>query len=165
MRGNSAVVQHLNQLLANEQSAFNQYLMHSQLLKDWGFEKMAASEREEALEEIGHAEQLIERILFLEGTPKMEGGQPAQVSADIKEVLKRDLELELGGIADLREGIAACEREGDAVSRELMVQILTDEEHHEDHLTTQLDLIEKIGIENYLVAQLSDQAAAGATEA
>jgi len=91
--------------------------------------------------------------------------KPARVSADVKEVLQRDLELELGGIADLREGIATCEREGDAVSRELMVQILTDEEHHEDHLTTQLDLIEKIGIENYLVAQLSEQAAAGATEA
>lgn len=154
MKGNSEVVQHLNQLLANEQSAFNQYLLHSQLLKDWGFEKMAAAEREEALEEIGHAEQLIERTLYLEGTPKMEGGQAAQVSDDVKEVLRRDLELEAGGIADLREGIAACERVGDAVSRELMVKILTDEEQHEDHLTTQLDLIDKVGIENYLAAQL-----------
>lgn len=154
MKGNSEVVQHLNQLLANEQSAFNQYLLHSQLLKDWGFEKMAAAEREEALEEIGHAEQLIERILYLEGTPKMEGGQAAQVSGDVKEVLRRDLELEVGGIADLREGIGACERVGDAVSRELMVKILTDEEQHEDHLTTQLDLIDKVGIENYLAAQL-----------
>ena len=154
MRGNSEVVQHLNQLLANEQSAFNQYLLHSQLLKDWGFEKMAAAEREEALEEIAHAEQLIERILYLQGTPKMAGGQPAQVSGDVKEVLRRDLELEVGGIADLREGIAASERDGDAVSRELMVKILTDEERHEDHLTTQLDVIDKIGIENYLAAQL-----------
>lgn len=154
MKGNSEVVQHLNQLLANEQSAFNQYLLHSQLLKDWGFEKMAAAEREEALEEIGHAELLIERILYLQGTPKMAGGQPAQVSGDVKEVLRRDLELEVGGIADLREGIAASERDGDAVSRELMVKILTDEEQHEDHLTTQLDLIDKVGIENYLAAQL-----------
>ena len=154
MKGNSEVVQHLNQLLANEQSAFNQYLLHSQLLKSWGIEKLAKTEREEAMEEVGHAEQLIERILYLEGTPKMEGGAAAQVSGDVREVLKRDLQLEVNGIADLREGIATAERTGDAVSRELMVGILTDEEHHEDHLITQLELIEKIGLENYIAAQL-----------
>jgi bacterioferritin len=154
MKGNSEVVQHLNQLLANEQSAFNQYLLHSQLLKSWGIEKLAKTEREEAMEEIGHAEQLIERILYLEGTPKMEGGAAAQVSGDVREVLKRDLQLEVNGIADLREGIATAERTGDAVSRELMVGILTDEEHHEDHLITQLELIEKIGLENYIAAHL-----------
>jgi bacterioferritin len=154
MKGNSEVVQHLNQLLANEQSAFNQYLLHSQLLKSWGIEKLAQTEREEAMEEVGHAEQLIERILYLEGTPKMEGGAAAQVSGDVREVLKRDLQLEVNGIADLREGIATAERTGDAVSRELMVGILTDEEHHEDHLITQLELIEKIGLENYIAAHL-----------
>jgi bacterioferritin len=154
MKGNSEVVQHLNQLLANEQSAFNQYLLHSQLLKSWGIEKLAQTEREEAMEEVGHAEQLIERILYLEGTPKMEGGGAAQVSGDVREVLKRDLQLEVNGIADLREGIATAERTGDAVSRELMVGILTDEEHHEDHLITQLELIEKIGLENYIAAHL-----------
>jgi bacterioferritin len=154
MKGNSEVVQHLNKLLANEQSAFNQYLLHSQLLKSWGIEKLAKTEREEAMEEVGHAEQLIERILYLEGTPKMEGGAPAQPSGDVAEVLKRDLQLEVNGIADLREGIATAERTGDAVSRELMVGILTDEEHHEDHLITQLELIEKIGLENYIAAHL-----------
>jgi bacterioferritin len=154
MKGNSEVVQHLNQLLANEQSAFNQYLLHSQLLKSWGIEKLAKTEREEAMEEVGHAEQLIERILYLEGTPKMEGGAAAQVSGEVREVLKRDLQLEVNGIADLREGIATAERTGDAVSRELMVGILTDEEHHEDHLITQLELIEKIGLENYIAAHL-----------
>ena len=122
MKGNSEVVQHLNELLANEQSAFNQYLLHSQLLKSWGVEKLAKTEREEAMEEVGHAEQLIERILYLEGTPKMEGGAPAQPSGDVAEVLKRDLQLEVNGIADLREGIATAERTGDAVSRELMVE-------------------------------------------
>ena len=141
-------------MLANEQSAFNQYLLHSQLLKSWGIEKLAKTEREEAMEEVGHAEQLIERILYLEGTPKMEGGAPAQPSGDVVEVLKRDLQLEVNGIADLREGIATAERTGDAVSRELMVGILTDEEHHEDHLITQLELIEKIGLENYIAAHL-----------
>ncbi|HSA80857.1 MAG TPA: bacterioferritin [Geminicoccaceae bacterium] len=154
MKGNSEVVQHLNTLLANEQTAFNQYLLNSQLLKNWGLAKMAATEREEALEEIGHAEQLIERILYLEGTPKMEGGKPSQVSADVREILQHNLALEVAGIADLRDGIAAAERGKDAVSRELMVKILADEEHHEDHLATQLDLIEKIGIENYIAAQL-----------
>ena len=154
MKGNSEVVQHLNKLLANEQTAFNQYMLHSRLLKNWGIEKMAATEREEAMEEVGHAEQLIDRILYLEGTPKVEGGQPAQMSLDLREVLKRNLELEVAGIADLREGIATAQRTGDAVSRELMVKILTDEEHHEDHLQTQLALIDKIGIENYITAQL-----------
>jgi bacterioferritin len=154
MRGNSEVVQHLNTLLANEQSAFNQYLLNSQMLKSWGINKMAATERAEAMEEIGHAEQLIDRILFLAGTPKMEGGKPSQVAADVREILRRNLELEVSGIADLREAIAAAQRTGDAVSRELMVKILADEEHHEDHLQTQLELIEKIGIENYITAQL-----------
>jgi bacterioferritin len=154
MKGNSEVVQHLNKLLANEQSAFNQYLLHSQLLKSWGIEKLAKTEREEAMEEVGHAEQLIDRILYLEGTPKMEGGAAAQPSADLIEVLKRDLQLEVNGIADLREGIATAQRTGDSVSRELMVKILTDEEHHEDHLITQLELIEKIGLENYIAAHL-----------
>jgi len=154
MKGNSEVVQHLNTLLANEQTAFNQYMLHSQLLKNWGIEKMAAAEREEAMEEVGHAEQLIDRILYLEGTPKVEGGKPAQMSLDVREVLKRNLELEVAGIADLREGIATAQRTGDAVSRELMVKILADEEHHEDHLQTQLALIDKIGIENYIAAQL-----------
>ena len=84
----------------------------------------------------------------------MEGGAAAQVSGDVREVLKRDLQLEVNGIADLREGIATAERTGDAVSRELMVGILTDEEHHEDHLITQLELIEKIGLENYIAAHL-----------
>ena len=154
MKGNSEVVLHLNKMLANEQSAFNQYLLHSQLLKSWGIEKLAKTEREEAMEEVGHAEQLIGRILYLEGTPKMEGGSPAQPSGDVVEVLKRDLQLEVNGIADLREGIATAERTGDAVSRELMVGILTDEEHHEDHLITQLELIEKIGLENYIAAHL-----------
>ena len=154
MKGNSEVVQHLNKLLANEQSAFSQYLLHSQLLKNWGIEKLAKTEREEAMEEVGHAEQLIERILYLEGTPKMEGGQPSQVGADLREILQRNLALEVAGIADLREGIATAERTGDSVSRELMVKILTDEEHHEDHLITQLELIEKIGLENYIAAHL-----------
>ncbi|HEX2478120.1 MAG TPA: bacterioferritin [Geminicoccaceae bacterium] len=154
MKGNSEVVQHLNRQLANEQTAFHQYLLHSQLFNNWGIEKLAKAEREEAMEEVGHAEALIARILYLQGTPKMEGGEPAHASADVREALKRDLDLEMRGIADLRDGIATAERTGDSVSRELMVKILTDEEHHEDHLITQLELIEKVGIENYIAAHL-----------
>jgi bacterioferritin len=154
MKGNSEVVQHLNQLLENEQSAYNQYLMHSQLLKSWGVEKLAAAERAEVNDELGHAELLLDRILYLEGTPKMGGGEPAQPSADVVELLKRDLDLEVKGIADLREGIAVALRVGDSVSRDLMVKILTDEEQHEDHLLTQLDLIEKVGIANYIAAHM-----------
>lgn len=154
MKGNSEVVQYLNKQLHNEQSAVNQYLLHSQQLQDWGIEKMAATEHTEALEEVEHADLLIARILYLEGTPKVEGGQAAEMAADVKGLLERDLVLERAGIDDLREGIKACERANDPVSRALFLKILTDEEGHEDHLTTQLDLIDKIGIENYIVSQL-----------
>lgn len=154
MKGNSEVVQHLNRQLANEQSAINQYLLHSQQLKDWGIKKMAKAERKEALEEVGHAELLIERILYLEGTPKVEGGKPAEMAADVEALLQRNLALEQAGISDIREGILACDRANDAGSRELFVKILTDEEEHEDNLIAQLDLIRKIGVENYIAAHL-----------
>ena len=154
MKGNSEVVQHLNTQLANEQSAVNQYLLNSQQLKDWGIDKMAEIERKEAMEEVEHAELLIERILYLEGTPKLEGGKPAEVTADVQALLERNLTLEQSGISDLREGVLACDRANDPVSRELFVKILSDEEEHEHHLIAQLDLIKKVGIENYIAAQL-----------
>ena len=154
MKGNSEVVQYLNKQLANEQSAVNQYLLHSQQLKDWGLDKLATAEHDEALEEIEHAELLIARILYLEGTPKVEGGAAAEMAADIKALLERNLALEQTGIADIREGVLACDRANDPVSRELFVKILADEEQHEDHLTAQLGLIKKVGIENYIAAQL-----------
>jgi bacterioferritin len=154
MKGNSEVVQHLNTQLANEQSAVNQYLLNSQQLKDWGIDKMAEIERKEAMEEVEHAELLIERILYLEGTPKLEGGKPAEVTADVQALLERNLTLEQSGISDLREGVLACDRANDPVSRELFVKILSDEEEHEHHLIAQLDLIKKVGIENYIASQL-----------
>ena len=154
MKGNSEVVQHLNKQLANEQSAVNQYLLHSQQLKDWGIDKLAETERKEAMEEVEHAELLIERILYLEGTPKLEGGRPAEMATDVGGLLQRNLTLEQSGISDLREGVLACDRANDPVSRELFVKILSDEEEHEHHLIAQLDLIKKIGIENYIAAQL-----------
>jgi bacterioferritin len=154
MKGNSEVVQHLNTQLANEQSAVNQYLLNSQQLKDWGIDKMAEIERKEAMEEVEHAELLIERILYLEGTPKLEGGKPAEVTADVQALLQRNLTLEQSGISDLREGVLACDRANDPVSRELFVKILSDEEEHEHHLIAQLDLIKKVGIENYIASQL-----------
>jgi bacterioferritin len=107
MKGNSEVVQHLNKQLANEQSAVNQYLLHSQQLKEWGIEKMAKTERDEAMEEVGHAELLIERILYLEGTPKLEGGKPAEMAADVKALLQRNLTLEQAGDPRLAGGKAA----------------------------------------------------------
>ena len=154
MKGNSEVVQHLNKQLANEQSAVNQYLLHSQQLKEWGLKKMAKAERKEAMEEVEHAELLIERILYLEGTPKLEGGKPAEMAADVQALLQRNLALEQGGISDIREGVLACDRANDPVSRELFVKILSDEEEHENDLIAQLDLIKQIGLENYIAAQL-----------
>jgi bacterioferritin len=154
MKATSEVLQYLNNQLHPEQSAVNQYLLHSQQQTDWGIEKMAATEHKEALEEVEHADLLIARILYLEGTPKVEGGEAAEMAADVTALLERDLALEQSGINDLREGVKACDRANDPVSRDLFVKILTDEEGHEDHLATQLDLIGKIGIENYIATQL-----------
>ncbi|MGD8418167.1 MAG: bacterioferritin [Pseudomonadales bacterium] len=143
------VIAHLNRALRNELTAINQYFLHSRMIRNWGLGELAEHEYEESIDEMKHADALIERILFLEGLPNLQDLGKLYVGQDLKEVLECDLKLEMEAVPDLRESIAFCENANDYVSRELFTRILASEEEHIDWLETQLDLIGKVGIERY----------------
>ena len=154
MKGDSTVIEHLNKILKNELTAINQYFLHSRILKDWGLNKLADYEHGESIDEMKHADQLIERILFLEGLPSMQTIGKLRIGEDVAEILQCDLDMELDAIPDLRAGIAYCEAHKDYVTRDLFDSILESEEEHVDWLETQLGLIEKVGLENYQQSQI-----------
>ncbi len=147
-------IAHLNKVLRNELTAINQYFLHSRMYKDWGFKKLADQEYEESIDEMKHADDLVERILFLEGLPNLQDLGKLLIGQNTREMLDCDLQLEMLAIPDLRAAIAHCERAGDYVTRELFVKILDSEEEHVDWLETQLALIDSIGLENYLQKQI-----------
>jgi bacterioferritin len=155
VKGDSKVIEFLNVLLKNELTAINQYFLHSRMFKDWGFHKLAEYEYKESIDEMKHADRLIERILFLEGLPNLQELGRLRIGEDVHEALKADLALEHDALPPLRAGIAYCESVQDYVTRELMDDILESEEEHVDWLETQLGLIEKVGIHNYLQSQMS----------
>lgn len=150
----SKVIDALNKILTNEMTAINQYFLHSRILKDWGFEKLGEYEYKESLEEMQHADVLIERILFLNGLPNLQDLHRLSIGENVKEILECDLKLEAAAIPELREAITLCEAETDYVSRDLLSKILENEEEHLDFLETQLGLVEQMGIENYLQSQV-----------
>jgi bacterioferritin len=150
MKGDATVIEHLNRVLKNELTAINQYFLHAKMMQDWGFDALAAKEREESMDEMKHADSLIDRILFLEGLPNLQDLGKLRIGEDVPEMLQCDLDLELDALPDLQAAISYCEAHKDFVSRELFDQILKSEEEHVDWLETQLDLIETIGEQNYL---------------
>lgn len=152
MKGDPGVIQHLNAVLKNELTAINQYFLHARMLKHWGVGKLGAHEYQESLDEMKHADRLIERILFFDGTPHLEFGK-LLVGETVPKILECDLRLEEAAMPQLREAIAHCTEVHDFVTRELFVAILEAEEDHLDFLETQLTLVEKIGPQNYIQLQ------------
>jgi bacterioferritin len=154
MKGNEQVLALLNEVLKAELTAINQYFLHAEMCENWGYKKLSSAGRKESIDEMRHAESLMERILYLDGTPTMNELFPLRVGSSVREQIQNDLQLEYEAVARLNRGVVICQEAGDNGSRELLVKILEDEEHHVDFLEAQLHVIQEIGIENYLAQQL-----------
>jgi bacterioferritin len=149
MKSDATVLKHLNRALGNELVAINQYFLHSRMFQDWGLNKLADKEYEESIDEMKHADQLMQRILFLEGLPNLQSLGKLFIGENSREMLECDLQLEMIACPDLRAGIAYCESVQDYATRDLLNSILVSEEEHVDWLESQLGLIDRVGIENY----------------
>ena len=155
MKGNEEVLTLLNNLLTNELTAINQYFVHAKMCENWGFERLAHKIREESIDEMRHADQVISRILFLEGVPNLQRLHKLNVGETVREQLESDLQLEYGAIAFLNQGIDAARKANDNASEDMMTKILVAEEEHTDWIETQLELIRQVGEQNYLAQQIN----------
>jgi bacterioferritin len=155
VKGDPQVIQFLNTVLRNELTAINQYFLHAKTLDHWGVSKLAKYERDESITEMKHADRIIERILFLEGLPNLQDLDRLLIGENVKEALECDLKLELKALGDFRAAVAHCESVKDYVTRELLEEIMHDEEKSIDFIEIQFDLIKQIGIENYIQLQFS----------
>ncbi len=153
MKGDAKVIDYLNEALKNELTAINQYFLHSKMLDNWGVSKLAKFEYEESIDEMKHADKLAERILFLDGLPNFQLLGRLKIGESVEEILKADLALENEALPPLKDGIEHCEKVRDYVTRDLFAEILESEEEHVDTLEKQFDMIERMGIENYVQLQ------------
>jgi bacterioferritin len=156
MKGDPQVIEHLQAQLKNELTAINQYFLHYRMLKHWGFTKLAKKEYSESIGEMKHADWLMDRIFMLDGLPNLQDLGKLSIGEDVPEILSCDLQLEYGAQATIKAGMAHCETVRDYVSRDLLQKILDDTEEHIDFLETQIDLLGKIGLQNYLQSQMGE---------
>ena len=154
MQGDRDVIRHLNQVLRNELTAINQYFLHARMFDNWGFQHLGEHERHESIDEMKHADRLVQRLLFLDGLPNLQDLDKLLIGQNVQEALECDLALERRAHPVLKQAIAHCESVGDYVSRELFEAILQSEEEHIDFLETQLTLIADVGVQNYLQSQM-----------
>ena len=158
MKGDQQAIAHLQAQLKNELTAINQYFVHYRMLKHWGLDKLARKEYEESIGEMKHADKLMDRIFMLDGLPNLQDLGKLNIAESVPEMLASDLALERGAQATIKEGITYCESVRDYVSRDLLLEILDDTEEHIDFLETQIELVEKVGLPNYLQSQMGDAA-------
>ncbi len=154
MQGDKSVITNLNAQLKNELTAINQYFLHARMLRHWGLGRLGKHEYEESIDEMKHADRLVERILILDGLPNLQDIGKLRIGQSVPEILDGDLKLERGSQQDLKSGIIVCEQAQDFVSREILVDILDDTEDHIDYLETQLELLDQVGLPNYLQSQM-----------
>ena len=157
MKGNKKVVDVLNQVLRKELTGINQYFIHAKMCENWGYDRLRSLIRKESIEEMHHAERIIERILFLEGTPNISAYDKITIGPDVKQQLDNDLALEVTALVVLRDGIKTCVEVADDASRELLEHILVDEEEHVDWIESQLHQIKEVGYQNYLTQQIKEK--------